>query len=108
MNDFAVIPAIDLKGGPVVHASGEKQPACRPWTPLVRRRCDRHRRAFSPRRAALYVGDLDAIEGVAIRSSSAAIFDALRTRRCGSMPLSNVTNCAFWLPLGATLVRRRL
>jgi phosphoribosylformimino-5-aminoimidazole carboxamide ribotide isomerase len=110
MNDFAIIPALDLKGGVVVHAHGGARAAYRPIeTPLGA--------ADDPIALArallavtgstiLYIADLDAIEGVGNH------FDVCRDL-ASALPHSelwidagftNVTDCAFWLPLGATLV----
>ena len=110
MNDFAIIPAIDLKDGAVVHGSGGNRAAYRPIeTPLgsagdaiaiaraLLAMCD------AP---ALYVADLDAIEGVGnhfdlCRDLASALPQTALWIDAG---FSNVTDCAFWLPLGATLV----
>jgi HisA/HisF family protein len=110
MQDFAIIPAIDLKDGLVVHARGGARADYRPTkTPLGS--------ADDPvaiARAllaitglpALYIADLDAIEGVGNH------FDLCRDL-ASALPrnelwidagFSNVTDCAFWLPLEATLV----
>jgi len=110
MQDFAIIPAIDLKNGLVVQARGGVRADYRPIkTPLGS--------ADDPvaiARAllaitglpALYIADLDAIEGVGNH------FDLCRDL-ASALPrnelwidagFSNVTDCAFWLPLGAILV----
>ena len=110
MNEFAIIPALDLKGGAVVHAHGGARSEYRPIeTPLGA--------ADDPVALArallavtgstvLYIADLDAIEGVGNH------FDVCRDL-ASALPQSelwidagftNVTDCAFWLPLGATLV----
>jgi phosphoribosylformimino-5-aminoimidazole carboxamide ribotide isomerase len=110
MNDFAIIPALDLKGGAVVHARGGARDEYRPIeTPLGT--------ADDPVALArallavtgsdvLYIADLDAIEGVGNH------FDVCRDL-ASALPgselwidagFTNVTDCAFWLPLGATLV----
>src|SRR6478672_11227434 len=110
MNDFAIIPALDLKGGAVVHARGGARAEYRPIeTPLGA--------ADDPVALArallavtgssvLYIADLDAIEGVGNH------FDVCRDL-ASALPgselwidagFTNVTDCAFWLPLGATLV----
>jgi HisA/HisF family protein len=108
--DFAIIPVIDLKGGSVVHARGGARAAYRPIeTPLGS--------ADDPVAIAralvaltgspmLYIADLDAIEGIGNH------FELCRDL-ASALPrhdlwidagFSNVTDCAFWLPLGATLV----
>jgi HisA/HisF family protein len=110
MNDFTIIPALDLKGGAVVHARAGARDAYRPIeTPLGA--------ADDPIALArallaitgspsLYIADLDAIEGIGNH------FDLCRDL-ASALPrnelwidagFSNVTDCAFWLPLGATLV----
>ena len=110
MQDFAIIPAIDLKGELVVHARGGARAAYRPIdTPLgsaedsvalARALLDL---TGSP---TLYIADLDAIAGVGNH------FELCRDL-ASALPhhdlwidagFSNVTDCAFWLPLGATLV----
>jgi phosphoribosylformimino-5-aminoimidazole carboxamide ribotide isomerase len=110
MNDFAIIPAIDLKDGAVVHASGGERAEYRPIeTPL-----GPSHDAVAIARAllavceapALYIADLDAIEGVGnhfelCRDLSSALPQTALWIDAG---FSNVTDCAFWLPLGATLV----
>jgi len=113
---FAVIPVLDLKDGLVVHARAGKQahagkraeyrPIATPFGPP-------HDAAaiarallgitFSP---VLYVADLDAILG---RGNN---FDLCRelsyafpnTDLWIDAGFSDVTDCAFWLPLDATLV----
>ena len=110
MNDFAVIPAIDLKGGAVVHASGGMRATYRPIETPLGSAAD----AIAIARAllavseapALYIADLDAIEGVGnhfelCRDLSSALPQTALWIAAG---FSNVTDCAFWLPLGATLV----
>ena len=110
MQDFAIIPAIDLKGGLVVHARGGARADYRPIdTPLgsaedpiaiARALLDV---AGSP---TLYIADLDAIAGVGnhfelCRDLASAL---PRNELWIDAGFSNVTDCAFWLPLGATLV----
>jgi HisA/HisF family protein len=113
---FAVIPVLDLKDGLVVHARAGKQahagkraeyrPIATPFGPP-------HDAAaiarallgitFSP---VLYVADLDAILG---RGNN---FDLCRALAYAfpsadlwiDAGFSDVTDCAFWLPLDATLV----
>ena len=110
MNDFAIIPALDLKGGAVVHARGGARAEYRPIeTPLGA--------ADDPVALArallavtgssvLYIADLDAIAGVGnhfelCRDLASALPHHELWIDAG---FSNVTDCAFWLPLGATLV----
>jgi phosphoribosylformimino-5-aminoimidazole carboxamide ribotide isomerase len=110
MNDFAIIPAIDLKGGAVVHGSGGDRASYQPIeTPLAP-----SDDAIAIARAlvsltdapVLYVADLAAIEGVGnhfelCRDLASALPQTALWIDAG---FSNVTDCAFWLPLGATLV----
>ena len=110
MNDFTIIPALDLKDGAVVHARGGGRAAYRPIETPLGPADD----ALALARAllaltgspALYVADLDAIEGVGNH------FELCRDL-ASALPghdlwidagFSSVTDCAFWLPLGATLV----
>ena len=110
MTDFAIVPAIDLKGGSVVHASGGDRAAYRPIETPLGPSDD----AIAIARAlvavsdapALYIADLDAIEGVGnhfelCRDLASAL---PQTDLWIDAGFSNVTDCAFWLPLGATLV----
>ena len=90
MNDFAIIPALDLKGGAVVHARGGARAEYRPIeTPLGA--------ADEPVALArallavtgssvLYIADLDAIEGGGIRFRRPRA--SIRAASCGSMPAS--------------------
>jgi phosphoribosylformimino-5-aminoimidazole carboxamide ribonucleotide (ProFAR) isomerase len=110
MNDFAIIPALDLKGGAVVHARGGARAEYRPIeTPLGAAddpvALTRALIAVTGS-SVLYIADLDAIEGVGNH------FDVCRDL-ASALPgselwidagFTNVTDCAFWLPLGATLV----
>ncbi len=108
--NFTVIPVLDLKGGVVVHARGGKRADYRPLEtpfgpaddPLAIAR-GLLAVTFSP---VLYVADLDAIEG---RGNN---FDACRDL-ADALPhtalwidagFSDIGECLFWLPLGATLV----
>jgi phosphoribosylformimino-5-aminoimidazole carboxamide ribotide isomerase len=110
MNDFAIIPALDLKGGAVVHAHGGARDAYRPIETPLGAADDPIALARAllavTGSAVLYIADLDAIEGVGNH------FDVCRDL-ASALPQSelwidagftNVTDCAFWLPLGATLV----
>ncbi len=110
MTDFTIIPALDLKGGAVVHARGGARAAYRPIETPLGAAADpiALARALlaitgSP---ALYIADLDAIEGVGnhfeiCRDLASAL---PRHELWIDAGFSNVTDCAFWLPLGATLV----
>jgi phosphoribosylformimino-5-aminoimidazole carboxamide ribotide isomerase len=108
--DFILIPALDLQGGGVVHAKGGTRSSYRPIeTPLGP--------ADDPFAIArgllaltgspvLYVADLDAVEGT---GNHYALCRDLAHALPGvdlwiDAGFSNVTDCAFWLPLGATLV----
>jgi HisA/HisF family protein len=109
-NDFTVIPALDLKGDEVVHAKSGNRVDYRPiespygaaGDPLaIARGLLSH--TTSP---SLYVADLDAIAGVGnhfelVRGLSLALPDTALWIDAG---FSDVADCAFWLPLGATLV----
>ena len=110
MNEFALIPVIDLKGGAVVHAKGGMRADYRPIeTPLGaagdalaiarallardpvagalrrRSRCDRRRRQ-------------------SFRALPRSLRRATDTTLWIDAGFSNVTDCAFWLPLGTTFV----
>ncbi|MGC1180327.1 MAG: HisA/HisF-related TIM barrel protein [Methyloceanibacter sp.] len=110
MHDFAVVPVIDLKGGLVAHARTGARAAYRPIeTPLGP--ADNPiaiARALLAITAspALYVADLDAITGAGNHFDLCRdLADALpATSLWIDAGFSNVTDCAFWLPLGATLV----
>ncbi|HEY8275600.1 MAG TPA: HisA/HisF-related TIM barrel protein [Methyloceanibacter sp.] len=110
MSEFAIIPVLDLKGGAVVHAKGGKRADYRPiQTPLGDAR-DPLGIASAlialTQSPLLYVADLDAIEGVGhhfdlCRELSYALLDTTLWIDAGFGQLSD---CAFWLPLGTTLV----
>jgi phosphoribosylformimino-5-aminoimidazole carboxamide ribotide isomerase len=110
MTDFAIIPALDLKGGYVVHGSGGDRAAYLPMETPLGPAGDvigiaRGLLALTGA-PALYVADLDAIEGIGnhfelCRDLSNALPHTVLWIDAG---FSNVTDCAFWLPLGATLV----
>jgi len=110
VSDFAVIPVIDLKGGLVVHARAGARAAYRPIETKLGAAGDpiAIARALLAITAspALYIADLDAIEGVGnhfelCRDLAHALPATALWIDAG---FSNVTDCAFWLPLGATLV----
>ena len=110
MSGFTVIPVLDLKGGVVVHARGGKRADYRPLAtpfgsaddPLAIAR-GLLAATFSP---ALYVADLDAIEGKGNNFETCrALADVLpNTSLWIDAGFSNVGECMFWLPLGAMLV----
>jgi len=110
MTNFTVIPALDLKGGMVVHAVGGDRAA---YSPIA----SPFGAADDPAAIArgllattgspdLYIADLDAIAGIGnhfelVRGLSYALPDTALWIDAG---FSDVADCAFWLPLGATLV----
>ena len=110
MGDFAVIPALDLKDGAVVHAKAGNRAAYRPIASPFGAADDpvAIARALlavtgSP---SLYIADLDAIAGRGNHFELVrGLADALpSTTLWIDAGFSDVADCAFWLPLGATLV----
>jgi HisA/HisF family protein len=110
VQDFILIPVIDLKGGVVVHARAGERAQYRPIeTPLGAAHdpvgIARELLAItgSP---ALYVADLDAILGTGNHFDMCReLADALPgTDLWIDAGFGDVTDCAFWLPLGANLV----
>jgi len=110
MSDFAIIPVLDLKGGAVVHAKGGKRADYRPIEttlgdardPLVVARA----LLAVTESPILYVADLDAIEGEGdhfdlCRELAVALLDTTLWIDAG---FGRLSDCAFWLPLGTTLV----
>jgi len=109
-DDLALIPVIDLKDGGVVHARAGKRADYRPLeTPFGL--------ADDPVAIArallavtdspiLYVADLDAIAGTGHHFDLCRELDTTfpAVTLWIDAGFSNVTDCAFWLPLGATLV----
>ncbi|MEM9591887.1 MAG: HisA/HisF-related TIM barrel protein [Pseudomonadota bacterium] len=113
---FAVVPVLDLKDGGVVHARAGKQaragkraeyrPIATPFgpphdAPAIARALLGI--TFSP---VLYIADLDSILG---RGNNFDLCQALadavpETDLWIDAGFSNLDDCAFWLPLGATLV----
>lgn len=113
---FAVVPVLDLKDGDVVHARAGKQaragkradyrPIATPFgpphdAPAIARALLGI--TFSP---VLYIADLDSILG---RGNNFELVRALadavpETDLWVDAGFSNLDDCAFWLPLGATLV----
>jgi phosphoribosylformimino-5-aminoimidazole carboxamide ribotide isomerase len=110
MSDFTIIPALDLKDGAVVHAKAGNRADYRPIESPFGPASDPFAIArgllaqtFSP---SLYVADLDAIAGVGnhfelVRGLSLALPGTALWIDAG---FSDVADCAFWLPLDATLV----
>jgi HisA/HisF family protein len=110
MDPFAVIPVIDLKAGAVVHARGgvrsDYQPIDSPLGPAGDAIAIARALVAITGSPVLYVADLDAIAGTGNH------FELCRDL-ASALPrhdlwidagFSSVTDCAFWLPLGATLV----
>ena len=111
MDEFTVIPALDLKGDAVVHAKSGNRADYRPIeSPL--RRCrrplrDRARPVESYRLAvALYRRSRrHRRRRQSFRAGPRAELRASRHRALWiDAGFSDVADCAFWLPLGATLV----
>jgi phosphoribosylformimino-5-aminoimidazole carboxamide ribotide isomerase len=110
MSDFTVIPALDLKDSLVVHAKAGERAAYRPIVSPFGAPDDPVAIARgllsitgSP---YLYIADLDAISGSGdhfelVRGLADALPDTTLWIEAG---FSEVADCAFWLPLGATLV----
>ena len=110
MQDFAVIPVIDLKGGSVVHARAGMRERYRPLA-------SPHGPAHDPLTIArallaitgspiLYIADLDAIEGTGdhfeiCRELANALPNIALWIDAG---FNEISSCLFWLPIGATLV----
>ena len=110
MSDFTVIPVLDLKGGVAVHAVAGRRADYAPIPSPFGSADDPVAIARgllgvtgSP---ALYIADLDAIAGTGnhfelVRGLSYALPGTTLWVDAG---FSDVADCAFWLPLGATLV----
>ncbi len=110
MNDFAVIPALDLKDGMVVHAKAGSRADYRPIVSPFGTADDPAAIArgllATTGSPSLYIADLDAIAGAGnhfelVRGLNYALPDTTLWIDAG---FSCVADCAFWLPLGATLV----
>ncbi len=110
MGDFAVIPALDLKDGAVVHAKAGNRADYRPIASPFGAADDpvaiARRLLAVTGSSSLYIADLDAIAGTGnhfelVRGLGYALPDATLWIDAG---FSDVADCAFWLPLGATLV----
>jgi HisA/HisF family protein len=110
MSEFAVIPALDLKNGAVVHARQGNRADYRPIASPFGSPDDAVAIARGLLAATgspvLYIADLDAIAGTGdhfelVRGLADALPGATLWIDAG---FSDVAECAFWLPLGATLV----
>lgn len=110
MGDFAVIPALDLKDGTVVHAkAGDRadyRPIASPFGAADDPMAIARRLLAVTGSPSLYIADLDAIAGTGnhfelVRGLGYALPDTTLWIDAG---FSDVADCAFWLPLGATLV----
>jgi phosphoribosylformimino-5-aminoimidazole carboxamide ribotide isomerase len=109
-NDFAVIPALDLKDDAVVHAKvgnrADYEPIASPFGAADDPAAIARGLLAVTSSPSLYIADLDAIAGRGnhfelVRGLSYALPDTTLWIDAG---FSNVADCAFWLPLGATLV----
>jgi phosphoribosylformimino-5-aminoimidazole carboxamide ribotide isomerase len=110
MGDFTVIPALDLKDGAVVHAkAGDRadyRPIASPFGAADDPAAIARRLLAVTGSPSLYIADLDAIAGTGnhfelVRGLGYALPDTTLWIDAG---FSDVADCAFWLPLGATLV----
>ena len=110
MSEFAVIPVLDLKGGLVVHASAGNRTDYRPIETPYGRASDPLAIARGLLAVAqspmLYIADLDGIAGTGnhfqlCRELAGALAGTTLWIDAG---FGDVSTCAFWLPLGATLV----
>ncbi len=110
MSKFTVIPVLDLKGGVAVHAVAGRRadyaPIMSPFGPADDPAAIARGLLAVTGSPALYVADLDAIEGIGnhfelVRGLSYALPGTTLWVDAG---FSDVADCAFWLPLGATLV----
>jgi HisA/HisF family protein len=109
-NDFTVIPALDLKDGVVVHAKGGSRagypPIASPFGAADDPLAIARGLLAATGSSDLYVADLDAILGSGnhfelVRGLGYALPEIAVWIDAG---FSRVADCAFWLPLGATLV----
>jgi phosphoribosylformimino-5-aminoimidazole carboxamide ribotide isomerase len=109
-NDFTVIPALDLMDGNVVHAKAGPRAEYRPLASPFGHAGDPGAVArgllAATGSSVLYIADLDAITGSGsnfelVRGLGYALPDVAIWVDAG---FSGVGDCAFWLPLGATLV----
>jgi phosphoribosylformimino-5-aminoimidazole carboxamide ribotide isomerase len=109
-NDFTIIPTLDLKDGIVVHAkSGSRadyRPVASPFGAADDPVAIARGLITATGSSVLYIADLDAITG------SGSNFELVRGLGYALQGVtvwvdagfSRVADCAFWLPLGATLV----
>jgi len=108
--DFAIIPTLDIKDGIVVHAKAGDRADYRPISSPFGAADDPVAIArgllAATGSSTLYIADLDAIAGThsnfeLLRGLSDALHGATLWIDAG---FSKAADCAFWLPLGATLV----
>jgi HisA/HisF family protein len=109
-SEFTVIPALDLKDGVVVHAKAGNRIDYRPIESPFGAADEPAAIAQGLLRISgspiLYIADLDAISGTGnhfelVRALADALHGTVLWIDAG---FSDVSDCAFWLPLGATLV----
>jgi phosphoribosylformimino-5-aminoimidazole carboxamide ribotide isomerase len=109
-SEFAVIPALDLKGGAVVHAKegsrADYRPIASPFGAADNPVAIARGLLAITGSSILYIADLDAIAGEGNHFELVrGLADALHgTDLWIDAGFSDVGECAFWLPLGATLV----
>ena len=110
MSNFTVIPALDLKGAPLSHAvagnRAEYRPIASPFGAADDPAAIARGLLATTGSPSLYIADLDAIAGIGnhfelVRGLSYALPGTTLWIDAG---FSDVADCAFWLPLGATLV----
>jgi phosphoribosylformimino-5-aminoimidazole carboxamide ribotide isomerase len=110
MAEFTLIPAVDLKDGIVVHAKAGNRIDYRPIASPFGAPDDPVAIAGGLLKASgssiLYIADLDAIGGTGnhfelVRGLGTALHGTALWIDAG---FADVADCAFWLPLGATLV----
>jgi HisA/HisF family protein len=108
--DFTIIPALDLKDGIVVHAKAgaraEYRPIASPFGAADDPLAIARGLLTVTGSSVLYIADLNAIarngsNSELVRGLSYALPDVTVWIDAG---FSKVADCAFWLPLGATLV----
>src|SRR5262245_787419 len=109
-NDFTIIPALDLMDGNAVHAKAgpraEYRPIASPFGQAGDPAAIARGLLAATGSSVLYIADLDAITGSGsnfdlVRGLGYALPDVTIWVDAG---FSGVGDCAFWLPLGATLV----
>lgn len=109
-SEFTVIPALDLKDGSVVHAKAgnrlDYRPIESPFGAAGEPVAIARGLLAASNSPILYIADLDAISGTGNHFELArGLADALHdTALWIDAGFSDVADCAFWLPLGATLV----